>query len=280
MKLIPGGPFSQEELLSEELLNRLLNAHELDQPWYKQYWTYLCNLAHFDLGRSLKYDNRSVVEILSDGLFVSMFLGTVSLTIAMSFGFILGSSAALNQNKWQDHFCSAITLIGRSLPSFVAASLLQYFFAVRLGWLPVAQWNGPSYVILPAVALSIFPMAFIAENIRSNMIENLNKDFVLTAKMKGLSSIQIVIKHLLKNSLLPLLSYLGPLTANILTGSFVIEKIFGVPGMGRWLVWSIHNRDYPLIMGLTLLYSVFLMVAVFLADFLSLCLDPRGRRPG
>jgi oligopeptide transport system permease protein len=204
-------------------------------------------------------------------------LGCEALLLAIALGLTLGSLAALKRGRWEDQLTMMAAVFGISVPSFILATLLQYVFAMQLDWLPVARWGSFPQTILPALSLAALPTAIIARLTRSNMVEVLQQDYILTARAKGLSTFQIIVRHALRNTLLPVISFLGPLTANVLTGSFVVEKIFGIPGLGQWFVLSVSNRDYSLIMALAVFYSALLMLAVFIVDILYSILDPRIR---
>jgi len=275
MQMIPGDPFSQEKAIPKEILESLYRHYGLDQPWYVQYGNYLKGLVTFDLGPSFKYQGRTVTEIIREGFPVSMTLGLEALLLSIFIGIGLGCIASLKHMKWQDHATMVIAVFGISVPSFIFATFLQYFFGMKLDLLPVARWGSFEHSILPAFALSALPMAFIARLTRANMVEILQQDYILTAKAKGLHSFQIVFKHALRNALLPILTYLGPLATAILTGSFAIEKIFGIPGLGQWFVMSITNRDYTVIMGTSVFYSAILMFTIFIVDILYCIVDPR-----
>ncbi len=272
---IPGDPFSDEEAVPEEIILSLKKYYGLDKPIWEQYTIYLNRLLHGDLGVSFKYIGRSAGEIIRDGFPISLTLGCEALLIAVTLGVTLGSIAAIKRGRWQDQTTMVIAVLGISVPSFILASVLQYLFAMQLDWFPVARWGSFAQSVLPALSLSALPTAIIARLTRSSMVEVLQQDYILTARAKGLSSFQIVTKHALRNALLPVISYLGPLTANVMTGSFVVEKIFGIPGLGQWFVLSVANRDYSLIMALTIFYSAFLMLSVFLVDIIYSLLDPR-----
>jgi oligopeptide transport system permease protein len=278
MHVIPGDPFSQEQTIPDEILKSLMSHYELDQPLYKQYVHYLEGLLRFDLGPSFKYEGRMIQDIIREGFGVSAILGAFALVISVVAGGVMGSFAALCRGKWQDWASMLMAVIGMSVPSFILATLLQYIFAMKFNLLPIARWGEFRHMILPAVSLSAFPTAFIARLVRNNMVEILEQEYIVAAKARGLSTSKILLRHVIKNCILPVLSYLGPLFANIITGSFVIEKIFGIPGLGGWFVMSITNRDYTMIMGITLFYSAILMVAVFIVDLLSYTIDPRIRR--
>ncbi|NGX27140.1 MAG: Oligopeptide transport system permease protein OppB [Chlamydiae bacterium] len=275
MQIIPGDPFTQEKAVPEEILKAMYHHYGLDQPWYVQYFRYLKGLVTWDLGPSFKYQGRTVTEIINEGFPVSLTLGLEALILSIFFGVGLGCIAALKHLKWQDHFSMVLAVLGISVPSFILATFLQYLIAMKLDLLPVARWGSFDHSILPAIALAALPMAFIARLTRSNMVEIMQQDYIQTAKSKGLNSYQIVMRHALRNALLPVVTYLGPLTTAILTGSFAVEKIFGIPGLGQWFVMSITNRDYTVIMGTTVFYSAILMLSVFLVDVLYCFIDPR-----
>ena len=275
MQAIPGDPFTQEKAVPEEILRAMYHHYGLDQPWYVQYARYIKGLVTFDLGPSFKYQGRTVTEIIQEGFPVSLALGLEALLFSIFFGVTVGSIAAFKHHKWQDHALMIIAVFGISVPSFILATFLQFFFAMKLDLLPVARWGTFDHSLLPALALSALPTAFIARLTRSNMVEVMQQDYIQTAKSKGLNSFQIVIRHALRNTLLPIITYLGPLTTTILTGSFAVEKIFGIPGLGQWFVMSITNRDYTVIMGTTVFYSTILMTCVFIVDLLYCFIDPR-----
>jgi len=275
MKAIPGDPFMQEQAVPEEIMQALHAHYGLDQPLYIQYFKYLKGIVTFDLGPSFKYEGRTINDIIKEGFPISATLGLFSLILALFCGILWGAIAAFYRDKWQDRCSMIIAVFGMSVPSFIMATLCQYIFAVKLAILPIARWDSFSHIILPSIALSSFPMAFIARLTRTSMVEVLEKEYILTARAKGLSSIAIWKNHILKNSLLPVISYIGTLFANIVTGSFVVEKIFGIPGLGAWFVNSISNRDYTIILGLTIFYSSLLMITMFCVDFLYYFIDPR-----
>ncbi len=275
MHAIPGDPFVQDKAIPEEILKALQKHYGLDQPLLVQYGKYLKGLLHLDFGPSFKYQGRTVNEIISDGFPVSFALGMEALLISIFGGITLGAIASLYHQRWQDHFTMVLAVIGISVPSFILATFLQYLLAIKMDLLPVARWGSFSQSILPAISLAALPMAFIARLTRSNMVEVLQQDYILTAKAKGLGSFQILFRHVLRNALLPVVTYLGSLSAAVLTGSFVIEKIFGIPGLGQWFVMAITNRDYTVIMGTTVFYSAILMLCIFMVDLLYSLIDPR-----
>ena len=275
MKVIPGDPFMQEQAIPKEIIKALHKHYGLDDPLLVQYIRYLKGIMHFDFGPSFKYVGRSVSSLIAASYPVSFLIGAQAIIIAFCGGVFLGTLAATHRGQWQDQLAMLIGVIGISVPSFITASVLQYILAMKLNILPVALWGTWKHTIMPTISLSAIPMAFIARLTRANVVETLEQDYILTARSKGLSTFQIIKRHVLRNSLIPVIAYLGPLTAVILTGSFVIEKIFGVPGLGSWFVLSIGNRDYTMIMGLTIFYSSLLLIAVFSIDILCAWLDPR-----
>ncbi|MBI3236236.1 MAG: ABC transporter permease [Chlamydiales bacterium] len=275
MHAIPGDPFTQERAIPEEILQSLKAYYGLDEPLFTQYLKYMKGIATFELGPSFKYQGRTVNQIISEGFPVSLILGLEALFISLSCGILFGSIAALKQHRWQDKTMMVLAVLGISVPSFIMATFLQYLLAMKLDLLPVARWGSFSQTIMPAISLAALPTAFIARLTRSNMIEVLQQDYIQTAKAKGLGSVPILIRHARRNALLPVLTYLGPLTASVLTGSFAIEKIFGIPGLGQWFVMSITNRDYTVIMGVTVFYSTILLLSIFLVDLLYCVIDPR-----
>ncbi len=280
MHAIPGGPFTAEKNLPEAVLKNLKERYHLNDPLWKQYGDYLANVARGDFGPSFKYEARTVNDIIAESFPVSAELGMTAVLIAVIVGIPMGVVAALRQNRWPDYLCMFTATIGISVPGFILATLFIYYFALKLELFPAAMWEGPEFVVLPAVALAAFPMAFIARLTRSSMLEVLGQDFIRTARAKGLSAFAIVWRHALKNALIPVVTYLGPLIAAILTGSFVIESIFAIPGLGRHFVTSIYNRDYTVILGITIFYSTFLVFLNFLVDVAYAWLDPRIKLDG
>ena len=275
MKAAPGDPFMQEQAIPEEIRKSMYAHYGLDKPWYVQYGRYLKGLITWNLGPSFKYEGRSVNDIIREGFPVSLALGLEAIFISLFTGITLGAVAAVKRSKWQDHFCMLFAVIGISVPNFIMATFIQFLFAMKLDLFPVARWGSLAHSILPALALAALPTAFIARLTRANMVEVLEQDYVQTARAKGLSTMQVVFRHVLKNSLMPVITYLGPLVSAILTGSFIVEKIFGIPGLGGWFVTSITNRDYTVIMGVTVFYSALLMLCVLLVDIIYTLVDPR-----
>lgn len=278
MHAIPGDPFTQEQAMPEEIMQALKRYYGLDRPLPEQYLRFLKGLMHGDLGPSFKYEGQSVNKIIADGFPISLTLGLEALFFAIPLGITLGTISACFRGRIQDRSCMLIAVLGISIPSFILATLLQFFFAMKFDLLPVARWGTFAQSILPAVSLAAMPTAFIARMTRANLLEVLEQDYILTARAKGLKSYRIYIRHGLRNALVPVITYLGPLTATIFTGSFAVEKIFGIPGLGQWFVMSITNRDYTVIMGTTLFYSALLMFCVFIVDMLYCVIDPRIER--
>lgn len=277
MHAIPGDPFIGDRIIPEEVMKSLYTYYGLDQPLWVQYIKYLKELLSGNLGFSIIYQGRTVNQFISEGLPISAQLGCQALLIAIPLGILLGTWAAIKRSQWQDSVAMAISTIGVSVPNFVLSSLLQYLFAVKLHLLPVARWVSFEHTILPTLALAALPTAFIARLTRSNMVEVLQQDYIRTAQAKGLPLFQIALRHGLRNALLPVITYLGPVTTQILTGSFMVEKIFAIPGLGQWMIHSINGRDYPMILGLTVFFSTLLMISMFLIDILYSIIDPRIR---
>jgi dipeptide transport system permease protein len=275
MHTIPGSPFNEERATSEAVQKNLESFYHLDEPLYVQYFLYLKSVVTFDFGPSIKKSSQTVNEMLGRGFPVSFELGMVTLIVAIFSGILLGIIAALRHNGIIDYLAMTIAVVGISVPNFVMATLLIQQLAVTWQILPVATWTSPKHMILPTLALATGPMAIIARLTRASMLEVLTQDYIRTAKAKGLSPVKIVFKHALKNALLPVVTILGSLAASILTGTFVIEKIFAIPGMGKYFVESINQRDYPVIMGTTIFYSTVLIVMLFLVDLAYGILDPR-----
>jgi oligopeptide transport system permease protein len=277
MHAIPGDPFTQDKAIPEEILQALNKHYGLDRPLFFQYIDYMKGLLSFDMGPSFKYQGRTVNQIIAEGFPISLCLGIEALLLSISFGVTFGSLASLYHQKWQDSALTVVAVLGISVPNFIVATCLQYLFAMKLDLFPVARWGSFSHSILPAIALSALPTAIVARLIRSSMIEVLQQDYIMTAQAKGLNTFQILLRHVLRNALLPVVTFLGPLSAAIFTGSFAVEKIFGIPGLGQWFVLSITNRDYTVIMGTTIFYSALLMLSVFIVDLLYCFIDPRIR---
>lgn len=275
MVSIPGSPFNSESG-SNEIVQANLEAHyNLDKPYYIQYLLYIKSIVTFDFGPSIKKPDQSVNDLLGRGFPISFELGLMAIIVAVISGIILGIVAALRHNGFIDYIAMSIAVIGISIPNFVLATLLIQELAVNREIFPVATWTSPKHMVLPVIALATGPMAIIARLTRSTMLEVLSQDYIKMAKAKGLKPWKIIFKHALKNALMPVVTIMGTLLAGILTGTFVIEKIFAIPGMGKYFVESINQRDYPVIMGTTVFYSTFLIIMLFLVDITYSVLDPR-----
>ncbi len=277
MKMAPGDPFSEEQAMRQDMHEVMLQHYGLHRPWLVQYKEYLQGLLQGEFGYSLKYHGRSVNSIIREGFPISAKLGLQAFFLALVCGISLGTLSALKASQWQDSCVLVLTTLSISIPSFIFAALLQYALAIYFPLFPVARWGTFAQSILPSLALSAAPMAFITQLTRTNLYEVLQTDYIKLARAKGLPFSVWLCRHALRNALLPVLSYLGPLLANVLVGSFIIEKIFSIPGLGQWFVNSVIHRDYPLIMGLTLFYSMILLGAVFFIDLLYGVWDPRIR---
>ena len=275
LRLLPGGPFTGERNIPEAIMQNLEVKYGLDKPLFEQYGLYLKNLLQGDLGESMKYAGKEVSEIISCSFPSSAKLGVVVISIALIFGITLGIIAALKYNSWPDSLCMVLATLGVTIPSFVLATVLMYIFGVKYKLLPVTGLNSPVSYILPALALGGYSIAFISRLTRSKLLETLNSDYIRTARAKGVSGFKVIVKHALRNTLIPIITYLGPLIAGILTGSFVVEKIFAIPGLGREFVNTISNRDYTVIMGVTVFYSSILIICNLLVDLLYGIIDPR-----
>jgi dipeptide transport system permease protein len=275
MHAIPGSPFNEERNTSEIVQKNLEAHYHLDEPLLVQYALYLKSLVTLDFGPSITQPSQTVNDLLGRGFPISFELGMITLFIAVLSGIVLGILAALKHNRMIDYMAMTFAVLGISIPNFVMATMLIQQVAVNWEILPVATWTSWKHMILPTLALATGPMAIIARLTRSSMLEVLTQDYIRTARAKGLSPVKIVVKHALRNALLPVVTVLGTLAAGILTGTFVIEQIFAIPGMGKYFVESINQRDYPVIMGTTVFYSAFLIVMLFLVDLAYGFLDPR-----
>ncbi|GAB3044973.1 ABC transporter permease [Virgibacillus ainsalahensis] len=272
---IPGSPLNSERASNETVQANLESHYNLDEPYHIQYLLYLKSIVTFDFGPSIKKPDQSVNDLLGRGFPISFELGIVTIAVAVVSGIILGIFAALRHNGFIDYLAMGIAVLGISIPNFILATLLIQQLAVNLEIFPVATWSSPAHMVLPILALATSPMAIIARLTRSTMLEVLTQDYIKMAKAKGLSPWKITIKHALRNALMPVVTIMGTLLAGILTGTFVIEEIFAIPGMGKYFVESINQRDYPVIMGTTVFYSAFLIIMLFLVDIAYGILDPR-----
>jgi len=277
LRLAPGGPFDRERRLPPEVLQNIEAKYHLNESWISQYLHYLHGLIRGDLGPSYKYLDRDVNEIIADTLPASATLGGLALLFALSVSLAAGLTAACYRDSWLDRGAMFLATIGISLPHFILGALLIWAVALQLGWLQAGRWDQWSSAILPTITLGAAPAAYLAALLRSSLIETLGEDFIRTARAKGLGEITVVFKHALRHSLIPTLTVMGPLTAALLTGSFVVEYVFAIPGMGRFFITAVTDRDYPLIMGVTLVYTAILVSANLIVDLLYTTVDPRIR---
>lgn len=280
MKFIPGSPFQNWEKLSDVQKHILNEKYGLDQPLPVQYYHYMANLVKGDLGISFKFNNTPVTKLLALRIGPSAVLGFQAMIVGAVIGILLGVVAALKQNTWVDYTSTFIAVIGKSIPSFIFAGLLQFYVGVKLGWFPVMFWKGPEYTVLPTIALAMFPISIAARFMRTEMVEVLGSDYITLAKAKGASYWQISIKHALRNALIPVVTVMGPLAVGLMTGSLVIENIFSIPGLGEQFVKSIMVSDYPVIMGTNILFAVLFVVIILVVDILYGIIDPRIRISG
>jgi oligopeptide transport system permease protein len=277
MRLAPGGPFDQERALPQQVRANIEARYHFDEPLARQYVRYLGDVLQGDLGPSFRYPDRSVNELLGLGFPVSLTLGLCGLGVALFLGGITGIVSGLRRNSWPDYLSMSFALGGISVPNFVLGPILMLVFALWLGWLPVAGWGTWRHLILPSVTLGTFYAAYVARLTRAGMLEVIGQDFVRTARAKGLPEAAVVLRHALPGAILPVVTYLGPASAAILTGSVVVETIFSIPGIGRYFVGSALNRDYTMVLGTAVFYSVVLLFLNLVVDVLYAYLDPRVR---
>jgi oligopeptide transport system permease protein len=279
IRLAPGGPFDQEQRLPPEIAANLEAAYGLDQPLLVQYGRYLQGLVHGDFGPSFKYRDFTVTELIADGLPLSVTLGLSAILSAVLIGVPLGSFAALRRNRWPDHALMIVAVLGIALPGFVVAPLLALVFGIYLEWLPVAGWEPGTLkdMILPTLALALPVIAIVARLMRASLLEVLGSNHIRSARSRGLSEWRVIAHHALRPALLPVVSYLGPATAAVLTGSLVVETIFDIPGIGRYLVQGALNRDYTLVMGMVIVFATLTLALNLLVDLAYGWLDPRMR---
>ncbi|WP_296827814.1 ABC transporter permease [uncultured Megasphaera sp.] len=275
MHAIPGGPFTQEKKLPPAVMATVEARYHLDEPLWDQYVDYVRHAAVLDLGPSYKYPGKTVNDIIAETLPVSAELGLISLCLAIGIGVLAGMAAAWYKNTWVDYGMMIGATLGVSVPSFILAAVLIQLFAFTWPILPAALWKGPAYVILPALALAAQPTAFIMRLTRSSLVDALGQDYIRTARSRGVGPWSLLYRHALRNALLPVVSYIGPLAAALMTGSFIVETIFAIPGLGRHFVTSIYNRDYTVILGITIFYSFLIMMMNLLVDIIYPFLDPR-----
>ncbi len=275
VRIVPGGPFEGDKALPPEIVANLKAKYHLDKPVPEQYLFYMQRLMQGDLGLSYKYIGRTVNDILTDAFPVSLQLGSVGLLLAICVGVPLGTIAAVRRGSAADFAAMFLSTAGISVPSFVIGALLIFVFGIWLKILPVALWESGRHMILPAITIAVSPAAYLARLTRASVLEILEKDWVRTARSKGLSGQKTVVKHVLRNALVPIATVLGPLTAILVTGSFVVEYMYAIPGMGRFFITAVGNRDYDLIMGTTLVFAVLLIIANTIVDIVYVILDPR-----
>jgi oligopeptide transport system permease protein len=275
IRFVPGGPFTAERAVSPEILKNLEAHYGLNKPLYQQYLDYCGSLLLGDLGPSFKYPTRSVNEIIGEKLPISIELGVLSIAVAILIGVPLGVLAAIRRNSWVDYVGSSFALFGVCIPTFVMGPILILVFAIRLGWFNASGWYSPIDRVLPSVTLGLVYAAYIARLTRGGMLEVLGQDYIRTARAKGASETRVIMKHALRGGLNPVVSFLGPAIAGIVTGSFVIETIFQIPGIGREFVNSAFNRDYTLVLGTVVLYAGFLIGMNLVADIVHVWLNPK-----
>ncbi|MFZ0369744.1 MAG: oligopeptide ABC transporter permease [Halobacillus sp.] len=277
MKFLPGTPLSAADKLSEEQQAVVLEKYGLDDPVPVQYFNYMVNLTQGDLGISFQFDNREVTTIIMERIGPSMTIGVQAMIVGTILGMLLGLVSAIYHNGFLDYGSTFIAVLGKSIPSFVFAGILQYYVGVKLGWFPVALWGTWQHTIMPTIALAIFPLAIAARFMRTEMLEVLGSDYITTARAKGVNKFGVVFKHGLRNALIPLVTVLGPLAIGLVTGTLVIENIFAVPGIGEQFVKAINTNDFPIIMGTTLLIAFLFIFIILVIDLLYGVIDPRIR---
>lgn len=278
MKLLPGTPFNNEDKLSPEQIIIMNERYGLNDPVIVQYGRYILGMITGDLGVSFQFNNTPVTQLIGTRIGPSLRLGAQAIVLGTVIGTVLGVISAMFKNTWIDSLSIFVSIMGRSIPNFVFAVLLQLIFAVNLGWFPIALWDGGfAATVLPTIALSISPLSSAATFVRTEMIDVLNSDYIELARAKGLSRWSVAFKHGIRNALIPLITILGPLTVALMTGSMVVENIFAIPGIGEQFVKSITTNDYPTIMGVTMLFSFLLVAVLFIVDILYGVIDPRIR---
>ena len=277
MKMMPGSPYANEAKMTATQKAIMNKQYGLDKPVIEQYITYLAGAAHGDFGISFQYSNQPVSSLIGARLGASAQLGLQALVVGVILGVIIGSIAAVNQGTWIDSTATIVSIIGKSVPNFVLAVLLQYYIGLKLGWFPIAGWGEAAQTIMPTIALSVGPLAETARFVRTEMVDTLSSDYVELGKAKGLSRIEVIRKHTLRNSMIPLVTLIGPYAVALMTGSMVIENIFNIPGIGEQFTKSILTNDYPTIMGVSMVYCFGLVVILLLTDIVYSLIDPRIR---
>jgi oligopeptide transport system permease protein len=277
MQSVPGGPWAREKALPQGTIDRLNQKYGLDDPVPLQYVRWVTNLMQGNLGPSYKFTDRTVNDIVADGIWTTVQLGLMAFFLSVAVGIPLGIFAALGHNRWPDYLSTGVSVIGIAMPSFVLAILLVVFFGVTLHWLPTSGWHGPDTWVLPTIALAGFPIAVIARYTRASMLEVTRKDYIRTAHSKGVGDRAVVSRHMIRNALIPVVTILGPTLAFLVTGSFIIESIFGIPGIGRYYITSIGQHDYGVLMAMTILYAFVVAFLNLVVDVLYAYIDPRIR---
>ncbi|MBD5431839.1 oligopeptide ABC transporter permease [Lactobacillus agrestimuris] len=277
MKLMPGSPYANEAKMTPTQLEIMNKQYGLNKPIWEQYLIYIGGMLHGDFGTSFQYSNQPVSSLISARLGVSVQLGLQALIFGVVVGVFVGAIAAMKQGTWADSTATVFAIIGKSVPNFVLAVILQYYIGLKLGWFPIAGWGSFSQTILPTLALSVGPLAETARFIRTSMVDTLSSDYIELGKAKGLSRTEVIRKHAMRNSMIPLVTLIGPYAVALMTGSMVIENIFNIPGIGEQFVKSILTNDYPTIMGVTMVYCVGLVVILLITDIIYGLIDPRIR---
>ncbi|NLR08856.1 MULTISPECIES: oligopeptide ABC transporter permease [Lactobacillaceae] len=280
MKLLPGTPLTNQAKLSKSQIALIYQQYGLDKPVWQQYLLYLAGAVKGNFGTSFQFSDQPVSYLLSSRIGPSLQIGLQAMILGVIVGIIIGALGAMRQNTWVDTTTTVVSILGISIPSFVLAVLLQYYLGLKLGWFPIAEWGGFIYTVLPTLALGATPLAESARFVRTEMVDVLSSDYIELAKAKGLSRMGVIYHHALRNSLIPLITIVGPLAVNIMTGSMVVENIFSIPGIGEQFVKSVLTNDYPTIMGLTIIYSFMLCVVLLITDILYGIVDPRIRITG
>lgn len=275
MHAIPGDPFSKEKQIAPEIMANLEAKYGLDKPLSQQYLIYMKNLLHGDFGTSYKYANRSVNSLIKSGFPISLEVGAVACVIGIAVGLVFGVISGVNRGRLPDYLVIILSILCVSVPAFVFASLFQYAFAAKLRWFPVAGWKGPAYMVLPCLALGLRLIAHVARMMRTSMLDVLGQDYIVTAKAKGLTNGQVIRRHTIRNAIMPVISVCGSMIAGTIVGSFIIENIFNIPGLGKYLVNAVKESDYTMILGMTTFYAIVLVIVNFLVDMLYLAVDRR-----
>ena len=277
MKLMPGSPYANEAKMTLTQRHIMDEQYGLNKPEWQQYLIYIGGMFHGDFGTSFQYSNQPVATLIGSRLGASMQLGLQALILGVVLGVIVGAIAAVNQGTWVDSTATVISIIGKSVPNFVLAVLLQYYIGLKLGLFPLAGWGQFSQTIMPTIALAVGPFAETARFIRTSMVDTLSSDYIELGKAKGLSRMEVIRKHAMRNSMIPLVTFIGPYAVALMTGSMVIENIFNIPGIGEQFVKSILTNDYPTIMGITMVYCIGLVVILLVTDIVYGLIDPRIR---